>query len=139
VAGASTSAVTADPPPPPPPPETPTSTEGLVEVQLVCSMSYTAPLYDSPSGHFEAASTVDAMSATTTSSVANVIGEQSWTVCHDARGNEHEFRITAAEYEALKIRGTPQKSVMEPAEEAALDAFPPDPSADTSETSTSAI
>src|SRR5262245_29965683 len=100
------------------------STSGLVEVYLLCSMSYTGPLYDTPSGHVENTITVDETTASTTSTASEVIGEQSWTVCHDARGHEHEFKITAAEYEALKIRGTPQKSVMESPEEAALDSFP---------------
>jgi hypothetical protein len=87
-------------------------------------MSYTGPLYDTPSGHFEAGYFLGTESASTTGmTAAHLIGDQAWTVCHDARGNEHEFKITAAEYDALKIRGTPQKSVMESPEDAALDSF----------------
>jgi hypothetical protein len=54
---------------------------------------------------------------------ASLIGEQAWTVCHDARGHEHEFKITAEQYVALGVRGMPQKSVWESPEEAALDSF----------------
>jgi hypothetical protein len=51
------------------------ATSGLVEVQLLCSQSYRGPLYDTPSGHVEYASSLDATGAsTTTSTVANVIG-----------------------------------------------------------------
>jgi hypothetical protein len=135
VAGASTTAEDAEqsaPPPPPPPPTQPpppppantTSTDGLVEVQLQCSTSYTGPLYDTPSGHLDAGYFLGTESASTTGmTVAHQIGEQAWTVCHDARGHEHEFEITATEYDALKIRGMPQKSVMESPEDAALDSF----------------
>jgi hypothetical protein len=35
----------------------------------------------------------------------------------------HEFKITAAEYKALSVRGMPQESVMETPDQAALDSF----------------
>jgi hypothetical protein len=95
---------------------------GLVEVQLQCSQSYTADLYDTPSGHPDPY--VKPEIATTTDTNPRVVGQQSYTVCHDARGNVHEFPISAAEYAALSVRGTPQKSVMETPDQAALDAFP---------------
>jgi hypothetical protein len=95
--------------------------EGLVEVQLQCSQSYTTDLYDTPSERPDPYVKPDV--ATTTDTVAHVIGQQSYTVCHDARGHVHEFPITDQEYAALQIRGTPQKSVMEPADQAALDSF----------------
>jgi hypothetical protein len=103
--------------------QTSASTAGLVEVQLVCSQSYTADLYDTPSGHVEFTSSSGA-NASSTSVAANIIGEQSWTVCHDARGHVHKFKITADEYAALRVRGMPQKSVMKAPDQAALDAFP---------------
>lgn len=101
-----------------PPAETSSATpqqSGLVEVLLHCDQSYVGPLYDTASGHIE-----DTTSSTT---VVNLIGEQAWTVCHDARGNVHEFKLTTGEYKALAVSGTPQKSVMEPADQAALDSF----------------
>jgi hypothetical protein len=94
---------------------------GLVEVQLDCTQSYTTDLYDTPSGRLDPY--VKPETATTSDTIAHVIGKQSHTVCHDARGNVHEFPITADEYAALAVRGTPQKSVMEPADQAALDSF----------------
>jgi hypothetical protein len=97
-------------------------TSGLVEVQLQCSQSYTTDVYDTPSGRPDPYVKPD--TATTTDTSAHVIGQQSYTICHDARGNVHEFKITAAEYAVLQVRGTPQKSVMETPDEAALDAFP---------------
>jgi hypothetical protein len=113
------------------------STSGLVEVKLQCSQSYTTDLYDTPSGRLDPYVKPDV--ATTTDTVAQVIGQQSYTVCHDARGNVHEFPITSAEYAALAIRGTPEKSVMESPDQAALDAFPVEvtPTAAASDTSTS--
>ena len=92
-----------------------------MEVQLLCSQSFTTDLYDTPSGRPDPYVKPDV--ATTTDTVAHVIGKQSYTVCHDVRGHIHEFPITADEYAALSVRGTPQKSVMETADEAALDSF----------------
>src|SRR3977135_1679138 len=98
------------------------STSGLVEVNLLCSQSYVTDVYDTPSGRPDPYDAPD-VATTTDDAVARVIGQQSYTLCHDARGHVHEFTITAEEYAALLIRGTPQKSVMEPADEAALDSF----------------
>jgi hypothetical protein len=97
------------------------SSAGLVEVQLLCSQSYTTDLYDPPSGRPDPY--VKPATATTTDTVAHVIGKKSYTVCHDARGHLHDFPITADEYAPLSVRGTPQKSVMEPADQATLDSF----------------
>lgn len=92
IEGASASAVTTSPqlpPPPPPPPPAPLAqtsafTGSLVEVQLQCSMSYTAPLYDTPSGHLDAGYFLGTEFASTTGMTgAHEIGEQAWTVCHD--------------------------------------------------------
>jgi hypothetical protein len=97
---------------------------GTVEVQLDCAKSYTGPLYDTPSGHLESGDFVgDSVASTSGMTAAHLIGQQSWTVCHDARGHEHEFTLTQAEYAALAVKGSPQESVMEPADEAALDSF----------------
>lgn len=94
---------------------------GQVEVKLMCSRSYKGPLYDTPSGHYEIPV---AASSSAEYIEPQIIGEQAWTLCHDARGHEHEFKITAEEYAGLAISGMPEKSVMESPEEAALDAFP---------------
>jgi hypothetical protein len=138
VLGAATSAIASTDAMPPvqASPKAPLSS-GLVEVKLQCSQSYTADLYDTPSGHLDPYVKPDV--ATTTDTVAHVIGQQSYTVCHDARGNVHEFPITAAEYAALAIRGTPEKSVMESPDQAALDSFPVEatPTAAAPDTSTS--
>jgi len=109
---------------------------GLVEVQLHCDMSYTTDLYDTPSGRIEQES-----ASTSPEVIPHIIGKQSFTVCHDRRGNVHEFSLTAlnmpplqyavhrefsltaAEYAAVAIRGTPSRSVMETAGDAALDSF----------------
>jgi hypothetical protein len=99
--------------------------ENLVAVQLACTSSYKAPSYDTSSGHLDAGHFVgDASASTTGMTPAHTGGWGYWTVCHDARGHEHEFTLTEQEYTALMIRGTPQRSVMESPEEAALDAFP---------------
>jgi hypothetical protein len=99
----------------------PAPAAGLVEVRLLCTQSYTTDVYDTPSGHPDPY--VKPSVATTTDTSAHIVGTQSFTVCHDARGNVHEFPITSQEYVALRVRGTPQKSVMEPADQAALDSF----------------
>jgi hypothetical protein len=97
----------------------------LVAVELACSTSYKAPLYDTPSGHLDQGYFVGDVSAWTTGMMStHTMGWGYWTICHDARGNEHEFALTKQEYEALMIRGTPQRSVMESPADAALDAFP---------------
>jgi len=98
---------------------------GLVSVNLQCNGSYTSDLYDTPSGHLDAGYYPDSVPATTTGSVAHKIGTQSWTVCHDKRGNVHEFKLTDQEYADLAKPDatTPQKSIMESADQAALDSF----------------
>jgi hypothetical protein len=63
-------------------------------------------------------------SSTGSMTAAHLAGQQAWTKCHDVRGNEHEYKLTSAEYDALKIRGMPQESIMESPEDAALDSFP---------------
>jgi hypothetical protein len=100
--------------------------ENLVAVELACTMSYKATLYDTPSGHLDGGYFVGEASASTTGMMpAHTKGWGYWTVCHDARGHEHEFTLTEQEYAALVIRGTPERSVMESPADAALDAFPP--------------
>ena len=100
------------------------SADSLVEVKLQCRMSYTATLYNTPSGHLEAGYFIGEASASTTGMIAaHEIGEQSLTKCYDAQGKEYEFKLTPEEYDSFKIRGTPQKSVMLPAADAALAAF----------------
>ncbi|MBI2612525.1 hypothetical protein HYW59_01780 [Candidatus Kaiserbacteria bacterium] len=100
------------------------SADELVEVKLQCLMSYTAPLYDTTSGHMEEGYFLgEAVASTTGMIAAQEIGEQSWTKCYDAQGKEYEFTLTPEEYDSFKIRGTPQKSVMLPAEEAAAASF----------------
>jgi cytoskeletal protein RodZ len=104
--------------------QTNASTSGLVEVQLQCSKSYVGTLYDTPSGHLDVGYFVGTESASTTGMiVAHEVGQQAWTVCHDARGHGHEFTLTAEEYAALAENGMPSKSIMEPADQAALDSF----------------
>jgi hypothetical protein len=99
--------------------------ENLVAVELACTSSYKAPLYDTPSGHLDAGYFVGEASASTTGmTVAHTMGWGYWTMCHDARGHAHEFTLTEQEYAALMIRGTPERSVMESPADAALDAFP---------------
>src|SRR5262245_30622849 len=78
VEGASTSPVTTDPPPSPPSPAPPAQTsaptQDQVEVQLKCSMSYTAPLYDTPSGHLDAGYFLgDGVASTTGMTAAHLI------------------------------------------------------------------
>ena len=98
----------------------------LVAVELACTSSYKAPLYDTPSGHLDAGYFVGEASASTTGMTpAHTMGWGYWTICHDALGHEHEFTLTEQEYAALMIRGTPERSVMESPADAALDAFPP--------------
>jgi len=100
------------------------SADSLVEVKLQCRMSYTATLYDTPSGHLDSGYFLGPEVASTTGMIAaHEIGEQSWTKCYDAQGKEYEFKLTPEEYDSFKIRGTPQKSVMLPPAEAALAAF----------------
>jgi len=100
------------------------SVDSLVEVKLQCLMSYTAALYDTPSGHLDSGYFLGPEVASTTGMIAaHEIGEQSWTKCYDAQGKEYEFKLTLEEYDSFKIRGTPQKSVMLPPAEAALAAF----------------
>jgi hypothetical protein len=100
--------------------------ENLVAVELACTSSYKAPLYDTLSGHLDAGYFVGEASASTTGMTpAHTTGWGYWTVCHDARGHEHEFTLSEQEYAALMIRGTPERSVMESPADAALDAFPP--------------
>lgn len=92
------------------------SASSLVEVQLECPMSYTGPLYDTPSGHLDEGYFLgEAAASTTGMTVAREIGAQAWTVCRDDEGNTYEFKITQEEYDSYKIRGTPKKSVMKPA------------------------
>jgi hypothetical protein len=107
-----------------PPTSSPGSSSGLVQVQLRCSMSYTGLLYDTPSGHLDDGYFVgDASASTTGMTEAHLLGQQAWTVCHDARDNQHEFKLTAEQYAALAKEGMPDESVMEPADQAALDSF----------------
>ncbi len=104
-----------------------TTRDGLVKVQLLCSMSYTTDLYDTPSGHLDEGYYLDtggASASSTTMAPAHVIGQQAWTQCHDNQGNVHEFKLSKAEYAALAVRGMPQEYVMEAADQAVLDSFP---------------
>jgi hypothetical protein len=110
----------------------------MVEVQLDCSKSYTGILYDTPSGHLDEGFFLGTESASTTGmTAAHELGMQSWTVCHDAEGNEYEFTLTPEEYAALAIRGTPQRSVMKAAGEAAPQSSTPDSSPTASDASIS--
>jgi hypothetical protein len=107
------------------PSDTNGTSNDLVQVDLHCTKSYVGQLYDTPSGHLNSGYFIgDASASTTGMTVAHDIGQQAWTVCVDARGHEHEFKLTAQEYASLSISGMPQKSVMEPAAQAALDSFP---------------
>jgi hypothetical protein len=99
--------------------------QNLVAVELSCTSSYKGILYDTPSGHLDAGYYLgDASASTTGMTPTHTMGWGYWTICHDARGHQHEFTLTEQEYEALMIRGTPQRSVMESPADAALDAFP---------------
>jgi hypothetical protein len=96
-----------------------------VAVKLACTSSYKGILYDTPSGHLDTGYYLgDASASTTGMTPTHTMGWGYWTICHDVRGHQHEFTLTEEEYEALMIRGTPQRSVMESPADAALDAFP---------------
>jgi hypothetical protein len=103
--------------------EVATSTDPLVEVPLNCQFSYMANVFDTSSGRLDEGYYLDAVPATTTGTVAHIVGQQAWTECHDKRGNVHKFQLTGDEYAALALpdAGTPQKSVMETSAQAAID------------------
>jgi hypothetical protein len=96
----------------------------LVEVDLHCTKAYVGELYDTPTGHLNSGYFVGDASASTTGMIAaQDVGQQAWVVCVDARGHEHEFKLSQQEYASLATANMPQEFIMEPVDQAALDSF----------------
>ena len=89
----------------------------LILYYVDCDRAYTGTLYDTPSGHLDAGY-YDAANASSTAvgTPAHVVGEQSWTVCHDDLGKTYEFPMTGKEYADLAVGHFKSRQVMMPLE-----------------------